>query len=97
MPTDKNSLAEQFTRLDNALRVLNFDETQRMNIYRTISGIFFLNTIQFVEKVPNSSCAIKESSIPALETVTELFKLKSKEIEEILTSRIMRVQNENIM
>lgn len=98
MHPKKESLTDQFYNFDNALQMYGFDNSQKRNVYMTLSGIIYLNMIEFRDD-PNGSnfgSTICESSMFAVERLAKLFNMPSNEITQIMTKRYVRVQNENI-
>lgn len=98
MPANDNSLAEKFHDFDNALQKFGFDDSQRIKVYMALSGVIYLNMIEFQDNphAPNSGSVICESSALAIERVAELFAFSSAEIKQLMTKRHISVQNENI-
>lgn len=89
--------SEKFHHLDKALRTFDFDDSEIMDIYKTIAGILFWNMIDFEEHPHlNSGCLIGESSMHAVERAAELFGLDRTEIEKALTKYTICVQSEYI-
>lgn len=91
--TNLDLLTDEFHHFDDALNCFGFDESRKMNVYKVIVGILFLNSVEFAEN-QNIGCIICESSFHALEQAAKLFSINLSELKKILTTRSVRIPQE---
>lgn len=98
MSSNTNPLEDQFHRFDSSLQAFGFNDSERIKMYKILSGIIYLNMIEFKEEqnTLNAGSVISESSKVAVDRVAELFESNSADIKQMLTKRYLKTRNENI-
>ncbi|KAM9315750.1 unconventional myosin-VI isoform 2-T2 [Gastrophryne carolinensis] len=79
-----------FNRMVIAMRKIGLDDTEKLDLFRVVSGVLHLGNIDFEEAGSTSGgCNLKKQSSKSLECCSKLLGLDEDDLRVSLTSRVM--------
>lgn len=79
-----------FNRMVAAMKKIGLDDTEKLNLFKVVSGVLHLGNIDFEETGSNSGgCILKKQSSQTLEYCAELLGLDQDDLRVSLTTRVM--------
>ncbi|XP_051723055.1 myosin VIb isoform X3 [Ctenopharyngodon idella] len=79
-----------FNRMVAAMKKIGLDDTEKLNLFRVVSGVLHLGNIDFEETGSTSGgCILKNQSSQTLEYCAELLGLDQDDLRVSLTTRVM--------
>ncbi|XP_048048209.1 myosin VIb isoform X1 [Megalobrama amblycephala] len=79
-----------FNRMVVAMKKIGLDDTEKLNLFRVVSGVLHLGNIDFEETGSTSGgCILKNQSSQTLEYCAELLGLDQDDLRVSLTTRVM--------
>ncbi|XP_016148302.1 unconventional myosin-VI-like [Sinocyclocheilus grahami] len=79
-----------FNRMVVAMKKIGLDDTEKLNLFRVVSGVLHLGNIDFEEAGSSSGgCILKNQTSQTLEYCAELLGLDQDDLRVSLTTRVM--------
>ncbi|KAJ0026577.1 hypothetical protein NQD34_017577 [Periophthalmus magnuspinnatus] len=79
-----------FSRMSDAMKKIGLDQSEKLDLFRTVAGVMHLGNIDFEEAGSTSGgCAIRNQCSESVQFCAELLGLEQDDLRVSLTSRVM--------
>ncbi|XP_055005723.1 unconventional myosin-VI-like [Boleophthalmus pectinirostris] len=79
-----------FNRMSDAMKKIGLDQSEKLDLFRTVAGVMHLGNVDFEEAGSTSGgCAIRHQSSESVSFCAELLGLEQDDLRVSLTSRVM--------
>ncbi|XP_072290391.1 unconventional myosin-VI-like isoform X2 [Eucyclogobius newberryi] len=79
-----------FSRMSDAMKKIGLDQSEKLDLFRTVAGVMHLGNIDFEEAGSTSGgCAIRSQCSESVEFCADLLGLEQEDLKVSLTSRVM--------